>query len=148
MEDEFWKKIRRRDYAGALYERGYFLSSAPPPLGEPEPTTPRTPHAKAVLQRHRVCLLIQKGMSTYPDRVDAAYWSPVAEMLQQLDPSLRAIILHINELIDMTRRVALENGGSHGVWNLMEAASFQTWANELTEALQQYRMDCEALAGG
>jgi hypothetical protein len=148
MADEFYKKIRERDYEGALYERGYARSPAPPVFAEPEPTTPTTPHSKALLQRHRVCLLIERGLSNFPDRLHGGDWRQIQAELQTFDPTLRGLRVHINQLIATTRRVALENGGSYGVWNLMEAASFQTWANDVVEALEQYRRDCEALHRG
>jgi hypothetical protein len=141
MDDEFWTKIRRRDYDGALYERGYFVSPAPPRFTEPERDRPPSPRTKALMQRYHIHRLIDRGLAHFPSRLAAAEWRQVQAELQMFDPSLRGLILHINELIAATRRVALENGDSYGVWNLMEAAAFHTWANELVEALEQYRRE-------
>ena len=139
---QFWYKIRRRHYGGAVYEGRYPLPASRPSQSSAPPATPRT---TALVQRYRIHRLIDRGLLQFSDRLGAAEWRQVQAELQILDPSLRGLTLHIDELILATRRVAMENGGSDGVANLTEAAAFQTWANDLVEALEQYRRDCEAV---
>jgi hypothetical protein len=104
-----------------------------------------TAYSRALLQRHHICLLIERGLSDFPGRLGAAGWRQVQTELLMFDPSLRGLPLHIGELIAITRRAALENGGSVGAWNLREAVGFHAWANTLIEALERYLRDCAAV---
>jgi hypothetical protein len=97
------------------------------------------------VQRYRIHRLIDRGLLHFPGRLGAAEWRQVQAELQIFDPSLRGLTLHIDELILATRRLAMENGGSDGLATLTDAAAFQTWANDVVEALEQYRRDCEAV---
>jgi hypothetical protein len=126
---EFHEKIRKGDHNGALRE---------PPI-------PPSPHAQALLLRERLCFLIDSGLRSHPTRLNEKQWRQIQSELRGFDPSLRSLTNYLAELIALTQRIAIEDGGSHGVWNLMEAASFQTWAGDLVEASAQYRQACEAL---
>ena len=140
-----YRKVRAGGQIGGLYESGYFVP--PPPAFRPSapPATPRTPVEKAFHQRTRVCRLIARGLTNHPDRLRASEWRRVRTYLQIFDPTTSWLPRHLAEVIETTRRVAAEQGGSFGPWNAMEADSFQTWAIDLVGALEQYRRDCQAI---
>ena len=108
---------------------------------------PPTAVERAFLQRSRVCRLIDRGLANHPGRLNAHQWQQVQTYLQILDPTARWLPLHVAEVIETTRRAADEQGGSYGAWHLVGAASFQTWANDLVAALEQYQTDCAELGG-
>jgi hypothetical protein len=87
---------------------------------------------------------MDRGLLRFPHRLGAVAWRQVQE-LQVFDPALPGLILDMDELIVATLRAATGCEGSYRYWNSMKLESFQTWAKELVEALEQYRRECEAL---
>ena len=141
---EFYKYLRKRDYDGALRVNGYYVSRPGTITSKREPTTPRSAHSGALDQRHRVCLLIERGLTHHGHRLFHNYWRALQTDLQQIDPGAARLRLVLGDAIRVTQQVAVQCGESLGVWNLMEAAAFQTWAENLVAALKQYRRICGA----
>lgn len=65
--------------------------------------------------------------------------------LEKTDAATPGMAEALDDLIDQWRRFGAESGQSRGVWDLMAAAGFQTWMDELIAAMEQYREACAAL---
>lgn len=65
--------------------------------------------------------------------------------LEKLDAGTPGITDALDDLIDQWGRWGIEARESRGVWDLMNAANFGTWIDELLGAMEQYRHACAVL---
>ena len=115
--------------------------------GGTAPTTPPTSLEQAILHREALGRLFDRGLTHFPYRLDPQQWTQERCVLRMLEPTVAWLPVHLKAVIETTRRVAVEQRASSGIWSRLQAASFQTWTRQLVEALEQYRHDCEALRG-
>jgi hypothetical protein len=104
-----------------------------------------TPLERAILRRQWVCGLIDHGLLHHPYRLDPHQWTREKCVLRTLQPTLKGLSLHLQAVSERARRVADEQTDRARIWDRMERTRFQRWANDLVEALEQYRRDCEAI---
>jgi hypothetical protein len=141
----FHGSLRREKQNDALEVLGYYVSPPAPIISEPEPITPSSPRVQALVRRHEICLLIDRGLTYHGHRLFSDYWRGVQTDLREIDAGEGRLPLVLAQVIKVTDQVAIQCGESYGPWNLMEAAAFQTWAKDVVAALERYGRDCESL---
>ena len=141
---EFYKRMAKGDHYGALDAIGYRVSPSVPVTTDTynPPATP-TRLDMALSQRERICGLIDRGLAHHPRRLDPGDWTQVKADLRMIPPNTSWLPAHLQHVIEMTRRVAIERGEQFEVWDRMEWGAFHTWVAEVIEALERYRQQCQ-----
>ncbi|MEK7408411.1 MAG: hypothetical protein AAB225_25340 [Acidobacteriota bacterium] len=140
---KFWKGIRTGDHDIALEALGYWRTSPGPTT--PQPRVSDTPETTAASKCGTVCGLISVGLINHHSRLNETYWRQARMWLEKMDAATPGMAQALDDLIDQWHSFGIEAGQSRGVWDLMEAASFRTWMDQLIAAMEQYRDACAAL---
>jgi hypothetical protein len=140
---QFYKGLRTGKHDLSFDALGYRRLPATP--SEPSYPQPATPVPVTLQWRSKLVALIDSGVRLHSGRLNVDYWQRASAWLNGLDPATPGITGHLDDLIPQWRDFAIEAGQSRGVWDLMSAASFKTWSEELIAVTQHYRDACAAL---
>src|SRR5687768_8498961 len=86
---EFYTGFRTEDHNRSLRATGVHIASpsASSDYAPPEPSPLPSPLHRALLQRVRVCALINSGLANHPNRLDADSWHELRDALGLFDPA-------------------------------------------------------------
>jgi len=140
---KFWKGIRTGDHDLSLEAIGYRRLSTVP--SEPPLSPSDVPETRAAAKRGAVSGLISVGLIHHSERLNEQYWRQAQRWLETTDAATPGLPDALDDLIGRWRDFGIEAGESRGVWDLMNAASFGTWIDQLVVAMEQYRDACDVV---